>query len=130
MKTFHEKHSSFHHDVNKFMLLSYFFHSLIFCSRYSFGTPLPHLTAIEREIIQALTINNITKFFDMLKLFEINDIDMFHDNISKIFLSTGPGMTDYPTCRLNYKHKCEISPTLSWREFTQCTLIILSWYSQ
>ena len=46
---------------------------LLLLYRYRWGTPLPDITPVEQKIIDALTANNITKYLDMLTLFEIND---------------------------------------------------------
>ena len=70
----------------------------------------------EDKIFDALSKHNITKPKDLFNLFEINKDDMFNDPIAKLFLTTRKGDPDYPTCRYNYKYRCDTRETLSWKE--------------
>lgn len=69
----------------------------------------------DSKIFHALEERNITNYMDALKLFEINQEDMFHNPVSKLFLKSVTD-TDYPTCRYNYKYDCSVNETISWRE--------------
>ena len=70
---------------------------------------------IDEKVFGVLRENNVSGYMDALKLFEVNEEDMFHDPVARLFLTSTSGR-DYPTCRYDYKYDCNVTATVSWRE--------------
>ena len=85
-------------------------------TRYRKRLGVNYTSPTEAKIFNALYGANITTTLDAIKLFEINQHDMFHDPVANLFLKSNVGDPHYPTCRYEYVERCRTKETMSNRE--------------